>query len=274
MFPKDWMNHINELPNDIRLTRTSMTEDEFELEEIWKCAFPDGLNHDQVLQLIYLMYKVDDEKYPSSMRSVAHDVGVLLGVYYVNVLNEVYGVNEIVPDDQFQKYLKDRMEKCGYYEWLADDGYPTIEAETIQELYPILVEKRPCKRITLVRQSINFAIEDDVAGIINSFIRSRLSLSETWQGLKWNEHDNMTTWDIMMRAISEDSNRKNRYMDKKEAHMLVGKITKVLNDHERLARNFTNYQANNIWYPITDASWQYWFVTVNTRDIGIFGVEE
>ena len=272
---RKWINHLDKLYIDDRLIRTSMTQDDFELEAIWKCAFPDGLNHDEVLQLIYRMYEIDGEDHPMSMRAVANHVGILLGIRYVVLLHEVYGVKEIVPNQEFQSYLKERLETCGYYEWLTDDGYPIIEAKTIEELLPILVEKRPAKRITLVRESIRANLGKDDSQTINNFLRSALSLPKTWKGITWREFSTtIPKWDDTMRALSQDSNLDRIYLNPKEAHVLVGKIMKVLNDLERLSRGFTNHRGNGTWYSVTDSSWQYWLITMNSTDIGVLGIEE
>jgi hypothetical protein len=271
---KDWMNHLEQLPADARLTRTSMSEDDFKLEAIWKCAFPEGLKHNEVLQLIHLMYIVDGDDYPMSFRAVAHSIGILLGVYYIYPLNEVYGVYEIERNEAVQSSLKTRLETCGYYDWLADDGYPVIEAETIEELTPLLLQKRPCKRLTLYRQPFQAFVGEDDSTTINNILRSTLFLPDTWQGIKWRETTSIVLWDDTMRVLQYNSERTEHYMNQKEAHVLVGNITKALDDHERTARTFTNYRANGIWYSVTDSRWQYWIVTINSTDIGLFGIEE
>jgi hypothetical protein len=119
---KDWMNYLDEIPETARLTRSILTEAELKLEAIWKCAFPEKLNHDEVLQLIYRLYTMDGDTYPTSMRSVAHDVGLLLGLSYIWMLGEVYGVDFIVPDEAYQSFLKERLESCGYYKWLLGEA--------------------------------------------------------------------------------------------------------------------------------------------------------
>ena len=121
MLRKDWLNHLDELPKDMRLTRSYMNEAELRLAAIWDCAFPEKLNHYEALQLIYRLYELDGDKYPTSMRSVAHNIGLLFGVQYVYMLNEVYGVNEIVPDEAYQSFLQERLESCGYYKWLLGE---------------------------------------------------------------------------------------------------------------------------------------------------------
>ena len=270
-----WMNHLDRLPEDARLTRSSMTEMDHKLASIWKCAFPNGLKHDDVLQLIYRMYVVDGDEHPMSFRAVAHNVGVLLGINYIYVLNEVYGVNEIKPDQSVQAWLKDRLQTCGYYDWLAYDDYPEITADTIAELIPILVEKRPCKRITLRRQAIPEYVGKSDSETINNFLRSELSLPASWQGIEWREYNNnMTMWDEVMRALQYNADRSEQYMKSTEAHVLVGKITWMLDDHERMTRAFTNHRANGIWHPVTDSHWQYWMISFNSTDIGVFGIEE
>ena len=271
---KDWMNHLDELPIDARLTRTSMTEDDLAIEAIWKCAFPNGLNHDEVLQLIHLMYVVDGEQYPFSFRVLARYIGVLLGVNYMLLLNEVYGVDDIEPDTVVQAKLKDALILCGYYEWLADDGYPVFNEETIDELIPLLRVKRPCKWLTMHREKKANFVSDTDNGTINNFLRATLSLPDTWEGIAWREPATHILWDEMMRILQHDSSRQEIYMNGKEAHVLVGKITKALDDHERTARAFTNYQPNGVYRPVTQSRWQYWIVTMNTSDIGVFGIEE
>jgi hypothetical protein len=167
------------------------------------------------------------------------------------------------------------MQGCGYHDWLAEARRPVIEAETIAELTPLLSDKRPCTRLTLQRQPLNAFMGNNDSATINAFLRSVLSLPETWQGIEWRQlPTSIILWDEMMRAIQYSADRSHQYMNKKEAHVLVGKIVKALNDFERSAREFTNHRANGIWYPVTEARWQYWMVTMNTSDIGVIGIEE
>jgi hypothetical protein len=272
---KQWMNQLDRLPADAHLTRSSMTEDDLKLESIWKCAFPDKLNHDEVLQLIHLMYIVDGEDRPMSMRSVAHHISVLMGVDYIYLLNEVYGVYDIQPDDAIQQWLKERLQSCGYYEWLDDDGYPVVEAKTIEELTPLLRQRRPCARMTLQRQPLHSFKGSSESETINHFLRSTLSLEESWQGIEWRElSTSIVLWDELTRVLQYNGDRSEQYMNEKEAHVFMGKIVELLTDFERTACEFSNHRANGIWYPVTGAKWQYWVVTLNSDSVGVFGIEE
>jgi len=119
----NWDNWIeNELPLDARLTQSSMTVDDHRLKAIWNCAFPNGLKHHEWSQLIYLMHVLDGSEYPMSFRAIAHHIGILLNINYVYLLNEVYGVDSIKPDQETLTWLKQQLQACGYYEWLMEDN--------------------------------------------------------------------------------------------------------------------------------------------------------
>ncbi|MEO1444165.1 MAG: hypothetical protein AAFV33_27470 [Chloroflexota bacterium] len=112
-----WMNQLDRLPEDAHLSRAQMSEDDVKLKQMWTCAFPDGLSHAEVLQLIHLLYN----EYGYGFRPLAHDVGIVLRVNYVYVLNEVYGVHEIEPDPEVQNRLRVKMVDCGYVEWMSEE---------------------------------------------------------------------------------------------------------------------------------------------------------
>src|SRR5690606_41163282 len=67
-----------------------------------------------------------------------------------------------------------------------------IYAASIEELYPLLVQKRLCKRITLSRHSLVHYRGEDLNEIINNFMRSVMELPKTWQGIDWREYKTMT----------------------------------------------------------------------------------
>ena len=113
---KTVLEQFNHLPQDAYLNRTAMTEADRKLEKIWECAFPDGLSYEEVCQLIDMLYIGD--AYPMSMRAVAHNIGVLLGVTYIYILHDVYSVQQIEPNPLIQSHLREQMMACGYYEWL------------------------------------------------------------------------------------------------------------------------------------------------------------
>jgi hypothetical protein len=56
--------------------------------------------------------------------------------------------------------------------------------------------------------------------------------------------------------------------------MPAGKVIEALSDLERTATGFTNDPANGLCPSVTDSRSQYWLVTTNTSDIGVFGIEE
>ena len=175
-----------------------------------------------------------------------------------------------------QARLKERLLSCDYYGWLdAYDSYPEFEEKTIEELTSLLDRKRPCKRLVFDRQPIHIFAAATTETTINNYLRSVLSLPNTWQNIEWRElPTSIVLWDEMIRLLRFNSDKSAEYMDRKEAHVLVGKIITALTDLERTAREFTNHRANGLWNPVTDARWQYWLVTLNSVDIGVFGIEE
>jgi hypothetical protein len=163
-----------------------MNESDLLLEKIWQCAFPEGLKYKQWQQLIYIMYILDGDDYPMSFRAVANHIGVLLGLNYVILLNEAYGVYEIKPDGEILTWLRKRMEHCGYYEWLNSPPIK-IEVETLDELCSLIQQKRPCKRITLIREPLANYQQADEQETINTFVRSTVKSIDNWNGIQWRE---------------------------------------------------------------------------------------
>lgn len=274
--PTDWDNWLNDADsNDIRLADTELSENDQKLKAIFECAFPQGLKYREWSQLIYMMKVADADTCPMSAQAVAHNVGILLNVQYVYLLNEVYGLPQIKPLDKVLAWLKQRLEKCGYYEWLKDDtNIQHIEAGMLDELHKQLITIRPCKVLTLKRKSIPSIKTVHDQQSINAFVRIMLSFDKDWHGIQWFEVKTHDMWEELLRILQYDREHTTRYMSRKEAHAFVGAITKLLNEDDSKPRYYTNHRGGGLWTPLTDTRWQYWLVTTSPSSIGIFGLEE
>lgn len=275
--PIDWDNWLNDSDSDdIRLTDSDLSNDDRQLREIGQRAFPKGLKYREWMQLIHLMVVVDREKHPLSLRTVAHNVGVLLNIQYIYLLHEVYGAYQIKPHDTVIAWLKDRLQQYGYYEWLKED-HSTIaqtEIEMMDDLCTQLMSVRPCENLTLLRKSIPaFNIVHDQE-TLNTFVRVMLLLDKDWQGIQWHELKAHVMWEELMRILQYDREHTIRHMSRKEAHAFIGAITKLLNDDDGTTKYFTNHRGGGLWTPITGATWQYWLITASPSSIGILGIEE
>jgi hypothetical protein len=115
-----WIAH--ELPPSARLNLSALTEDELRLKAILECAFPNGLKHREWSQLLHLMYSVDSAQYGMTFFEIVRNVGLVLDVGYIHLLDKAYRAYPKAPDDAILAWLKARLQACGYYDWL-DNGY-------------------------------------------------------------------------------------------------------------------------------------------------------
>lgn len=115
-----WIAH--ELPASARLDLASLAEDMQRLKAILDCAFPDGLKYREWSQLMHLMYSADGAQYRMSFPEIVRNVGLVLDVGYIHLLDRAYRAYPKDPDAEILAWLKARLQECGYYEWL-DNGY-------------------------------------------------------------------------------------------------------------------------------------------------------
>lgn len=274
--PIDWDNWLNDADShDIRLSDSGLSTDDRELQIIWECAFPSGLKYREWIQLIYLMVVIDHESHPMSSRTIAHNIGVLLNVQYVYLLHEVYGAYQITPHDKVIVWLKNRLQQCGYYDWLKEDSnIAQTKIGMLDDLCKQLINVRPCKRLTLKRKSIPALNVVHDQETINTFVKLMLSLNKEWKGIKWHELRPHVMWEELIRILQYDREHTTRHMSRKEAHAFIGAITKLLNDDDETTKYFTNHRGGGLWTPLSDTKWQYWLITASPSSIGILGIEE
>src|SRR5262245_22869071 len=112
-----WITY--QLPPANRLDLSTLREDELQLKSILDCAFPEGLKHREWSQLLHLMYSVDSSQYPMWFPEIVRNVGLVLNVGYIHLLDKAYRAYPKQPDDEILAWLKSRLQTCGYYEWLT-----------------------------------------------------------------------------------------------------------------------------------------------------------
>src|SRR5262245_45953319 len=96
----------------------AMHNPESSTSQLLECVFPGGVPPDDLPTLMYIL------KDDMSLRSVAHIAGLILGKDYTLVLSDVYRVasSSYTPDPQKVSTIKERLEQCGYREWLKEDS--------------------------------------------------------------------------------------------------------------------------------------------------------